>query len=438
MQAVPGGVDRVAAEQRAERERVAVRFAVARSAPAISRAASRAASVATGLAASSPAPRRRGRARSARSPANSSSGCDAAIAGSQTHDAGRARAACRRGRRAAWRCTQVISAPDSVVGIASVRAPRRVAARPRAPSRRRSRGRRRGRPGGRPRRLEQVARDLVHAPGRDEVHRLRGVGDAPASPLRALRRQQREARPAEQIDRLAPPGRGRSGSSARRRASRSSPYSGTLMLAYVFWHRPGDDADAAAYERGMLAFHAALAADAARRLPRLRRLRARRASRGSTATRTGTSSRTGRRSASSTPPRSTPPTASHDDVAHARGRRHRRRLPAQARRPRPRPRRRRTWSTRRSTAARSGSARWCSAPRRSTAPMHARRLAPRRSSAVSCRARVRPRVGANAARRARSMRASARRGVELARRACLELERTAGASARRRGSGTSP
>jgi hypothetical protein len=31
------------------------------------------------------------------------------------------------------------------------------------------------------------------------------------------------------------------------------------MLAYVFWHRPALDADPAAYERGLLAFHAALA-----------------------------------------------------------------------------------------------------------------------------------------------------------------------------------
>ena len=33
------------------------------------------------------------------------------------------------------------------------------------------------------------------------------------------------------------------------------------MLAYVFWHRPGDGGDPAAYETGLAAFHAALAAD---------------------------------------------------------------------------------------------------------------------------------------------------------------------------------
>ena len=32
------------------------------------------------------------------------------------------------------------------------------------------------------------------------------------------------------------------------------------MLAYVFWHRPGEDADPAAYEARLAAFHAALAA----------------------------------------------------------------------------------------------------------------------------------------------------------------------------------
>lgn len=34
------------------------------------------------------------------------------------------------------------------------------------------------------------------------------------------------------------------------------------MLAYVFWHRPAEGADAAAYEAALLAFHASLAASA--------------------------------------------------------------------------------------------------------------------------------------------------------------------------------
>ena len=32
------------------------------------------------------------------------------------------------------------------------------------------------------------------------------------------------------------------------------------MLAYVFWHRPGGDAEPAAYEARLTAFHTALAA----------------------------------------------------------------------------------------------------------------------------------------------------------------------------------
>ena len=97
------------------------------------------------------------------------------------------RAHARRGgrRRAAWRWPRVISAAHSVVGIAAAPAPR---ARPPAPWPRRSPGRRRAPTSRSPSTAsQQVARDLVDAPGRHVVHG-RGACDDGRAPRRGARR----------------------------------------------------------------------------------------------------------------------------------------------------------------------------------------------------------------------------------------------------------